>query len=93
MKGGHDPNPLGRMKVTTQPFAKKGDRAMSKNIIQLNEEAIKDELGTLVRNTVEETLNALLEQEADQLTNAKRYERTEDRVDTRAGHFERKLLT
>ena len=66
---------------------------MSKKIIQLNEEAIKDELGTLVRDTVEKTLNELLDQEADRLTNARRYERTEERLDTRAGHYDRKLLT
>jgi hypothetical protein len=42
---------------------------------------------------VEETLNALLEAEADQLCNAKRYERSEARRDTRAGHYERKLQT
>jgi len=32
------------------------------NIIQLNEEAIKNQLGTLVRDTVEETLNELLDE-------------------------------
>ena len=42
---------------------------------------------------MEETLNALLEAEADQLCNAKRYERSEARRDTRAGHYERKLQT
>lgn len=47
---------------------------MSNNIIHLNEEAIKNQLGELVRNTVEETLNNLLDQEADRITNAKRYE-------------------
>ena len=66
---------------------------MSKKIIQLNEGAIKEELSTLVRDTVEKTLNELLDQEADRLTNARRYERSEDRVDTRAGHYDRKLLT
>lgn len=30
---------------------------MSKNIIQLNEEVVKNELKELVRNSVEETLN------------------------------------
>jgi len=42
---------------------------------------------------VEETLNALLEAEADRLCNAQRYERSEARRDTRAGHYERKLQT
>ena len=66
---------------------------MPKKIIQLNEEAIKGELGNLVRQSVEDTLNALLDAEADRLTNASRYERTEGRKDTRAGSYHRKLLT
>ncbi len=66
---------------------------MSEKIIQLNEGVIKQELGELVRRSVEETLNALLDEEADRLTNAKRYERTDERLDTRAGHYDRKLLT
>lgn len=63
------------------------------NIIHLNEEAIKSQLSELVRGTVEETLNNLLDQEADRITQATRYERTETRLDTRAGHYKRKLLT
>jgi putative transposase len=47
----------------------------------------------VVRSSVEETLNALLEAEADQICGAARYERSADRVDTRAGHYERKLET
>lgn len=66
---------------------------MPEKIIQLNEEAIKGELGNLVRQSVEDTLNALLDAEADRLTNASRYERTEGRKDTRAGSYHRKLLT
>ena len=49
--------------------------------------------GEVVRGSVEETLNALLDAEADQLCNAARYERTEARRDTRAGTYERKLHT
>lgn len=47
----------------------------------------------VVRGSVEETLNALLDAEADRLCNAQRYERSEARRDTRAGHYERKLQT
>lgn len=43
---------------------------MFDNIIQLNEELIKTELKGLVRTSVEETLNALLDKEADELVNA-----------------------
>ena len=66
---------------------------MSENIIHLNEGAIKNELKELVRNSVEETLNGLLEQEAQALTNAARYERSEERQGYRSGHYERNLLT
>ena len=66
---------------------------MSKNIIQLNEEAVKGELKDLVRKSVEETLNDLLNKEADELTSAARYERTEARQGYRSGHYSRKLTT
>ena len=62
-------------------------------IIHLNEGAIKSELKELVRNSVEETLNGLLEQEAQSLTNAAKYERNEGRQGYRSGHYERNLLT
>ena len=63
------------------------------DIIQLNQEEIKSQLGELVRQSVEDTLNALLDAEADQITQAHRYERTEQRLDTRAGHYNRALAT
>ena len=66
---------------------------MSEKIIHLNEGAIKSELKELVRSSVEETLDELLEQEAQALTNAGRYERTENRQGYRSGHYERELLT
>jgi len=66
---------------------------MSEQIVQLNEQVIKIELKELVRQSVQEVLNSLLDAEADQLTNARKYERTEQRQDTRAGHYTRKLLT
>jgi len=62
-------------------------------IIQIDEEQVKDHLGEIVRGTVQETLNALLDEEADRLCRAKRYERTDERKDTRAGHYRRKLHT
>ena len=66
---------------------------MPENIIHLNEEAIKNQLSQLVRGSVEETLNNLLDEEADRIANAARYERNEERKDTRAGYYDRKLLT
>ena len=62
-------------------------------VIKIDEEKIHEHLGELVRGTVEETLNKLLDAEAEQLCNAARYERTEARKDTRAGHYKRSLHT
>jgi transposase-like protein len=47
----------------------------------------------LVRGSVEETLNKLLEKEVDQLTQATRYECNEARQDYRSGHYDRNLTT
>jgi hypothetical protein len=41
-------------------------------IVELNEEVIKAHLNTVVWSTVEETLNALLDTEADRLCKARR---------------------
>ena len=62
-------------------------------VIQIDEARIRDHLGEMVRGTVEEALNAMLDAEADQLCNAGRYERTEARRDTRAGSYFRSLET
>jgi len=62
-------------------------------IINVNEKFIKDQLGDMVRGTVEEALNKMLDAEADRLCNAERYEHTEARKDTRAGHYTRSLHT
>ena len=66
---------------------------MTDTIITLNEQTLKNHLGELVRGTVEETLNKLLDAEADRIANAGKYERSEARKDTRAGHYQRKLHT
>src|SRR3712207_2626749 len=63
------------------------------NVIRIDEERIKDHLCRIVRGTVEDTLNALLDAEADRLCNATRYKRTEARRDLRAGSYQRKLHT
>ena len=62
-------------------------------VIQIDEARIRDHLGEMVRGTVEETLNAMLDAEADQLCGAGRYERSQARQDTRAGSYERTLHT
>ncbi len=65
----------------------------SDRIIEINEEKIKDHLGEFVKGTVEETLNAMLDAEADAICNAQKYEHTPERKDTRAGSYRRKLQT
>lgn len=63
------------------------------NVIHIDEARIRDHLGEMVRGTVEEALNAMLDAEADRLCGADRYQRSEARKDTRAGHYERNLHT
>ncbi len=60
---------------------------MSEKIVQLNDEAIKGKIKELVRGSVEETLNGLLEAEAEKLTQAAKYERSEERQSYRSGHY------
>ena len=53
-------------------------------VIQIDEAArIRDHLGEMLRGTVEETLNAMLDAELT-ICGAGRYERTQARQDTRA---------
>ena len=66
---------------------------MSEKIVQLNEEIIKGQIKELVRGSVEKTLNELLEKEAESLTQAARYERSEARQGYRSGHYDRNLTT
>jgi transposase-like protein len=62
-------------------------------VIRIDESEIRGHLDEMVRGTVEETLNAMLDAEADEMCNAQRYEHSPDRVDTRAGTYKRKLQT
>jgi putative transposase len=63
------------------------------NVIKINEAQIKSHLGEMVRSSVEETLNDMLDAEAKQLCNARWYEHNEGRTNQRAGHYKRKLHT
>jgi len=58
--------------------------AKLRQVIQIDEGKIQEHLGEMVRSTVEETLNAMLDAEANRPCQAERYERTEVRKDTRA---------
>lgn len=65
----------------------------SGSIFEINESEVRSHLDEVVRQSVETTLNGLLDAEADQLCRAGRYERSAERVDTRAGTYERRLQT
>ena len=66
---------------------------MSEKIVQLNDAVIKGQSKELVCGSIEETLNELLEKEAESLTQAARYERSEARQGYRSGHYDRNLTT
>ncbi len=68
------------------------EKSLSK-VIKIDEARIQSHLDQMVRNTVEQTLNGLLDAEADRLCNAKRYEHSDSRSDRRAGHYTRTLHT
>ena len=59
---------------------------MSGIIIKLDQNALHNELKDPVKNSVKETLNTMLEAEADRLVNAERYARDKERRGYRAGH-------
>jgi putative transposase len=61
--------------------------------LRVDEGKLRGHVDEVVRSSVEETLNGLLDAEADEICRAQRYERSADRQDTRAGHYERKLET
>lgn len=63
------------------------------DVIRIDQDQVRSHVEEVVRSTVEETLNALLDAEADELCGAQRYERSPERLDTRSGHYRRKLLT
>lgn len=64
---------------------------MSDKIIQFDDAMFESKLDALVRVKVEQTINAMLDAEADEITGAARYERKEGRKAYRAGHYERTL--
>lgn len=71
-------------KDTTKPMSK---------VIRIDESEIRGHLDEMVRGTVEETLNSMLDAEADEMCKAQRYEHSPDRIDTRAGSYTRKMHT
>src|SRR5207245_8468892 len=80
------------MKPTKQGEAPQ-EEATPSQVNQIDEGPIQAHLGEAVRSTVEETLNAMLDAEADRLCRAERYERTEAHQGTRAGSYQQQLHT
>ena len=72
-------------RVKTEKFKPLRDLIMHWNL--------KFQVSDLVRNSVEETLNALLDKEADELVNAEKYVHSSDRQGYRSGHYNRNLHT
>jgi putative transposase len=69
------------------------DSTVALEALRVDEGKLKGHVNEVVRSSVEATLNGLLDAEADAICGAQRYERSPDRVDRRAGHYERKLET
>jgi putative transposase len=62
---------------------------MQPPILTLDENTLKDEIRDLVRRTVEEAVNGILDAQADELASAERYERTDERQAHGSGHYSR----
>ena len=70
-----------------------GESGNIRTVLRVDDGEIRSHLDGLVKQSVEDILYQLLDQEAEQLCGAKRYERSPDRVDTRSGRYTRKLHT
>jgi transposase-like protein len=62
-------------------------------LIEIDQGQLRQHVDGVVRDAVEETLNALLDAEADALCGAQKYERSPDRTDYRAGSYRRTFHT
>jgi hypothetical protein len=69
-----------------------GGQGLSEAIV-VDTQKVRGHLDEVVRSTVEQTLNQLLDEEADRIAGAGKYERSEQRKDFRAGSYQRKLQT
>ena len=66
---------------------------MSASIVSVDEDSLRKDIKNLVRETVEEALNAPPDKEASELVGAERYERTAGRDACHSGRPARKLVT
>lgn len=70
-----------------------GVEVKESEFVKVDGQQVREHLDKLVRSSVEETLNSMLDAEADELCNAQRYQRSPDRLDTRSGSYSRNLQT
>lgn len=66
---------------------------MPKPIVTFNEESLKSDLRELVRRTVEDMVNGLLEEETGSLAGAERHGCIAEREAYRTGRYDRSLTT
>ena len=66
---------------------------MPHETVSFDEPKLQDYLGKLVRKTVQDSLNALLDAKANQIANAGRYERSDERQACCSGHYRQNLTT
>ena len=65
---------------------------MSEESIRFNQATFETKLDSMVRDKVEQIVNAMLDEKADRIANAARYERSDGRRACQAGHYVRQLL-
>ena len=80
------------MAIVQQEASTESERNLN-GVLKIDQAQIKSQLNEMVRESVEDTLNGLLDAEADRLCHAQRYERSDARQDQRAGSYRRKLHT
>ena len=83
--------PSGPEEATLRVSAERGEEL--KGVLTVDAGKVESHLAGKVRQAVEDVLNDLLDAEADDRCGARRYVRSPDRQDTRAGSYRRKLET
>lgn len=81
------------MDSVTGPTEEESGADPIRGAFTVDAEKVRSHVDEVVRSSVEQTLNGLLDAEAEALCGAGRYERSPDRTDTRAGSYPRKLQT
>jgi putative transposase len=76
-----------------QEITAMSDDTTLNNVVHIDEGELQGHLNKVVLKTVEDTLNQMLDAEADAMVGADRYERSEGRKDYRSGSYKRKLHT